>query len=149
MRGLSYAMTMRPIDANWRCQLSGDCCRLPQAVVMTPQEWALLKSSPAARTRQLVYAEKDGWIALRAKPCPFFTEAQGCSVYEIRPTNCRRFACMRPDPKTEPLELHGPMGCANLYERVRSSRMIRRLYQQIQRKAQRWGLKHGWAPARS
>ncbi len=57
---------------------------------------------------------------------------------------------MRPDPKTEPFEPEdfdpgkGMYGSKNLSDRLVGSRVVRRLYSRIQRKAQRWALAHGW-----
>jgi Fe-S-cluster containining protein len=81
----------------------------------------------------------DGFVALKAKPCPLYV-FKTCLVYEHRPYNCRRFACMRPDPKTEPFEADG----GNLMARVKTSRVARRMAQTFQRRAQRWAVKHGW-----
>lgn len=89
-------------------------------------------------------------VALKAKPCPFFIFGD-CQVYDVRPYNCRRFACLRPDPKSEPLELvpsrpgRYPTGCVNADDRFMLSRASRRLLIQIQRKASRWALSHGWS----
>lgn len=82
-------------------------------------------------------------VALKAKPCPFFLFKE-CTVYESRPYNCRRFACMRPDPKTEPFQLNEADECVNFWERMAVSREVRRLAVLIQRKAQRWARAHGW-----
>lgn len=79
------------------------------------------------------------FVALKAKPCPLFV-FQTCLVYEHRPFNCRRFGCMRPDVKAEPFEASG----ANMMDRVKTSRVARRLAETMQRKAQRWAVKHGW-----
>lgn len=85
-------------------------------------------------------------VALKAHPCPFYL-FKTCTVYEVRPYNCRRFGCMRPDPKTEPFEESpkGILGCANLGDRIRMSRVARRMGELMQRKAQRWARRHGWA----
>jgi Fe-S-cluster containining protein len=138
---------LRPIAADWHCGREGSCCRLPPAVVMTPAERDLL----LARRPDLADrfgAAADGFVALRARPCPLLaTDAEGravCTVYDVRPYNCRRFMCYRPDPTTEPYE-EGPDGeCRNLVERVMQSRDVRRAYALHQRKSQRWALRHGW-----
>jgi hypothetical protein len=86
--------------------------------------------------------------------CPLFSSDHSgtphCTVHAARPYNCRRFGCLRPDPGAEPFEpeewdpSRGKLGCVNLSERIAKSRVARRLYALIQRKAQRWALKHGW-----
>ena len=138
---------LRPIAADWTCQRDGACCRQPAAVVMTPAERDLLLARrPDLATR---FTDRpDGGVALQARPCPLLaTDAHGravCTVYDVRPYNCRRFGCYRPDPATEPYE-EGPDGeCLNLVERVLQSRAVRRDYAQHQRRAQRWADRHGW-----
>lgn len=84
----------------------------------------------------------DTFVALKAHPCPFFI-FKGCVVYEHRPYNCRRFACMRPDPKAEPVKTDGQLSAA-VMDRVKTSRVARRMAQLIQRRAQPWSLRHGW-----
>lgn len=128
---------------------------------MTTQEKVLLmdyaeKKFPikVLNTVDWVAGPQEGMEALVARPCPFFDRvAKTCQVYEVRPYNCRRFACMRPDPPSEPLRLMPPnpvflfgnIGCENLRQRLVWSRDARRLYEKIQRKAQQWGRKHGWS----
>lgn len=84
----------------------------------------------------------DGFVALKAQPCPLYA-FKGCLVYSVRPYNCRRFGCMRPDVKAEPFEADG----ANMMDRVKTSRVARRLAEQLQHKAQRWARKMGWVDA--
>ena len=99
---------------------------------------------------------RPGFWALRAGPCPFLEYPAGlptCIVHEARPYNCRRFGCLRPDVKAEPLQMaplapvlkYGNIGCVNLRERLLQSRVARRIYGLLQRKGQRWALKHGWS----
>ena len=87
-----------------------------------------------------------GLIALKAGPCPLLN-GNLCSVHPVKPYNCRRWGCFRPDTKTEPLETdHGFLGSPSTRERFYASRGVRRQLQQMQRKAQRWALAHGWNP---
>lgn len=135
----------RPVDKDWSCQGSGDCCTIPKALVMTTSEAeALVHAAPREITMQFDRTEEKGFVSLRVGPCPLFAFGK-CLVYEMRPYNCRRFACMRPDPKTEVFEPTGELGCMNLEVRVKTSRVAYRLAQKIQRKAQRWAMTHGWA----
>lgn len=107
---------------------------------MTKQEAAVLvHHAPKEITMQFRDAG-DGFVALKAQPCPLFA-FKTCLVYDHRPYNCRRFACMRPDVKAEPFEKDG----GNLMARVKTSRVARRLAERIQRKSQRWGRAHGWS----
>lgn len=92
------------------------------------------------------------FVNLTAAPCPFLEGQNRCTVHDIRPYNCRRFGCLRPDPRSEPLVMaplspilhYGTVGCSNLRERLMQSRVARRIYALLQRKGMRWALKHGW-----
>lgn len=128
-----------PVDPHWKCQREGDCCTKPLEVVMTRQEAAALTHA-APREIALKFRPIDElFVALKAAPCPLYVFGS-CLVYEARPYNCRRFVCLRPDPKAEPFELDG----GNLMKRVKVSRPARRLAQRIQNKAQGWAIKMGW-----
>lgn len=83
-----------------------------------------------------------GFVQLRAAPCPLLAEDGKCSVYEVRPFNCRRFMCGRVGD--EAWESNADGSCRNLTVRLAQSRPFRRFYQTVQRKAGRWALKHGW-----
>jgi len=138
---------LRAIAAEWRCQRDGACCRLFAAVTMTPAERDLL----VARRPDLgarFTARADGFVDLAARPCPLLaTDAKGlavCTVYDVRPYNCRRFGCYRPHPATEPFEQGLAGECLNLIDRIRHSRAVRRAYAHTQRRAQRWADRHGW-----
>lgn len=122
---------------------------------MTPAERdRLLTRHPALAGR---FAEQSpGFVALLplagTTQCPLLEMTDGlatCTVHDIRPLNCRRFWCGRPDPAIERFEediSHAAvMGCKNLTDRVLQSRPFRREMAQRQRAAMRtWGLKHGW-----
>lgn len=134
-------LNARPVVEGWKCQRSGDCCTIPAEVVMTQAErTVLMKWIPDGIVTHWRPTEDPNFVALKAAPCPLFI-FNGCMVYEHRPYNCRRFGCMRPDVKAEVFEASG----ANMMDRVKTSRIARRLAEQLQRKAQKWALKHGWA----
>jgi hypothetical protein len=139
----------RPIDPHWQCQREGDCCVEPHDVVMTTMEAAQLLQRTAG-TRTLHFRKTaDHFVALQAHPCPLYDlDARACTVYDIRPYNCRRFACLRPTPSAEPWQQDPTTGeCLNVLDRVRRSRIARRLLARIQRKAQAWAREHGWGAA--
>lgn len=111
---------------------------------MTKEEAAVLvHHAPPTIQMQFRPTEDPRFVALKAAPCPLFV-FHTCLVYEHRPYNCRRFACMRPDPKAEPWAFTPEGDCANLWDRLRVSRVARRLGTLIQRKAQKWARRHGW-----
>lgn len=135
----------RPVDPKWKCQRSGECCTVPAEVVMTRQEkYAVLRAAPDGIRSEWRDVD-DNFVAVKAHPCPFFIFKE-CVVYESRPYNCRRFGCMRPDPKAEPLTTDAEV-TASMMERVQTSRVARRMAERMQRHAQRWAVKMGWMDA--
>lgn len=110
---------------------------------MTVEEKATLSlHAPPEIPLTFLPTENPRFVVLKAAPCPLFVFG-GCLVYAHRPYVCRRFACMRPDPKSEPLEMSIDIS-VNAEDRLIQNRVARRQLVQIQRKAQRWGRSHGW-----
>lgn len=151
-------MVNLPVDPEWQCQQSGECCTQPHAVTMTTQERELIEEY-AAHNLPIWRLNKLNWVSagpgftnLLAGPCPLYDgDKRTCTVYSVRPFNCRRFACMRPNVQLEKLNLTASnpilkmnVGCSNLRDRLLQSRSARRLYAKIERKAQRWARAHGW-----
>lgn len=106
----------------WHCTRCGECCTTPPYVVVSDAERAILDT----RRRGLTWLPdpKPGFWRLQALPCPFYD--QGCTVYDVRPYNCRRYASLK-----------GYTGSPRAAHRVRV------LYQ---RRGQRWADRHGWQP---
>jgi Fe-S-cluster containining protein len=115
----------------WTCQRDGMCCTQPDEVVMTHAERAAIEDgvSPTVSLRWLPH-DDPRFVRLQAAPCPLY-DGSGCTVYDVRPFNCRRFACLRTD-LTQPYDA-GPQ-----------TRADRRQLVVIQRHAQRWARSHGW-----
>lgn len=108
------------------------------AVAMTTAEWAVLSAHPAAEGRTLITdTSREGWVALRAQPCPFYSDAGGCAVYDVRPYNCRRFQCGRWEPSRQPFAID-PMPV------IRADNDLRWSYSKNQRQHAAWALAHGW-----
>jgi len=128
----------------WQCDQRGDCCREPDEVLMTHAErTAILDTQP-----QAVLTWRDDpvdvrFVRLRARPCPLIDTDGRCTVYAVRPYNCRRFVCLRnPD---EPWISGANGSCVNLDRRLASSYQAVAFYRTNQRVAQReWGDAHGW-----
>lgn len=139
MQTLPMLPAPRPVDPDWKCQRSGDCCTKPSEVVMTKEEAAAIVHAAPKEIAMQFRPVDAKFVALKAAPCPLFV-FQTCLVYEVRPFNCRRFSCMRPDIVAEPFEADG----GNMMARVKTSRVARRMAEKFQRKAQRWAIKHGW-----
>jgi Fe-S-cluster containining protein len=142
LRGI---IPLLPVSLPWECHKSGDCCRIPEAVTMTVEEAALIVAQrPDIQGRLSAHPENAKFVKLAAQPCPLLTDEGLCSVYDIRPYNCRRFQCYRPDPAKEPFRETPELGCVNLAFRLLKSRPVRRDYTLKQRKHARWARKHGW-----
>lgn len=121
----------------WTCQREGSCCTEPDEVVMTQAERAEIErvASPNVALSWRAHAESR-FVRLIAQPCPLYDAAIGCTVYDVRPYSCRRFACVREDYR-EPYDWR---------ERTLNREQKRRLIV-IQRHAQRWARAHGWVDA--
>lgn len=133
----------RPVEAHWKCHQSGECCTQPYEVVMTREERTKLLPHIPQGVKSEWREVDDRFVGLKARPCPFYI-FHTCQVYEVRPYNCRRFGCLRPNPKQEPFDLAPDGTCRNLLDRVKTSRIARRLAVTLQRRAQRWARQHGW-----
>jgi hypothetical protein len=101
---------------------------------MTPAERAEIERavSPGVALRFAPHAD-DRFVRLLAAPCPLY-DGTGCTVYAVRPMNCRRYGCLRAS-SAEPW-VDGPP--------VPASRDDRRTLVVLQRRAQPWGRSHGW-----
>ena len=76
-----------------------------------------------------------GFVSLVAGPCPYYDPATGCTVYAVRPFNCRRFACLRGAQEGSAFDA--------VWMRA-MTRDERRQLTVIQRHASRWARTHGW-----
>lgn len=130
----------------WRCHRSSDCCRNVGTVTMTPAERAELER---ASDRPMTFRDRaDGFVDLVGAPaCPLLGDDGGCTVYAVRPYNCRRWGCFRPTTD-EPFAL-AVMPTADLGTvpvRLFTSRPVARQWRRMQDAAQPWALAHGWVP---
>lgn len=158
----------RPIRLPWKCHQTGDCCRTNLPLTVTAEERTLLEQNGNLGRRYPEFAlhpdEQRQREALQAAGemimppvkfytldrtggggCPFLVE-NSCVVYSVRPYNCRRFMCGRPDPTQESFEEGGPMGCYNTSDRLNTSLRWMEFYKGNERRAQNeWAKEHGWA----
>lgn len=118
----------------WHCSQRGDCCRTLGRITMSPEEAQLLRARAGERVLLFEHRE-DGFVTLLGSPaCPFYDH--GCTVYDVRPYNCRRFMCFR--ERDEPFN---PVAIENAIILIRD---LRRQYDRNQRAAQPWADAHGW-----
>lgn len=117
----------------WQCQHDGACCTVPGEVVMTPAERAEIECAAPSVALSWLPHEDARFVRLVAQPCPLYdATARRCTVYDVRPYNCRRFACQRTDYTTQ------------AYDQGPQTRQDRRQLVMVQRKAQKWARSHEW-----
>lgn len=122
----------------WSCQREGSCCTLPDEVVLTHAERAEIERAAPSGVALSFRPHADArFVRLVAGPCPLYN-GSGCSVYAVRPMNCRRYGCFR-DDLTEPAEL------VPVPVKALATRENRRRFLMMERKAQKWGRAHGWS----
>lgn len=143
-----HILPLREIRLPWTCSQTGDCCRAVGTVLMTSEERVEIETFIGPERATTLFwspAERTPFVRLRAHPCPLLGTDNRCSVYKVRPYNCRRWGCFRADVKKEALEVdHSFLGCANARDRFYQDRGVRRQMHHMQREAQRWARKHGW-----
>ena len=125
----------------WTCCQTGACCLVGE-VTMTPAERrAIEQAVPPSTVAALVWSSHPDTRFTRLLTtgrCPLLSEANRCTVYAVRPYNCRRYGCFRTD-YTEPPDL---VSAVPLH--VRTSARLTAEYAAMQRKAQRWARAHDW-----
>lgn len=76
------------------CLTCASCCKNYSPRFKTPD---IKRISKYLRMKESVFIEtylridEDGDYVLQSKPCPFLGEDNLCSIYEERPSDCRRF----------------------------------------------------------
>ena len=76
------------------CLTCGNCCKGYSPRFKTPD---IKRISKALGLRESVFIDKyltidqEGDYVLISKPCPFLGENNFCSIYEDRPSDCKRF----------------------------------------------------------
>lgn len=96
------------------------------------------RATPPGVVLSFVPHDDAHFVRLTAKPCPLLGADNLCTVYAVRPYNCRRWGCFRDDVTCEPLD-NQPVPAVLLVDRAK-----RRQYAVMQRHAQRWARAHGW-----
>ena len=82
----------------FECTRCGDCCTRPGPVYLPRKELHRIAEfiglSPRAFRARYHVHPVDGVPSIDPgddKPCPFYDSDTGCTVFEIRPTQCRTF----------------------------------------------------------
>lgn len=101
---------------------------------MTPQEREAIEK---VTDRVLHFRDAaDGFVELLAGPCPLLNDDGLCSVYWVRPMNCRRYLCGRDGDE--------PWVGGAVPARVLTDLTFLKRYADNEKDAQAWGRKMGW-----
>ena len=120
-------------QAKIACFQCGECCRTLKEVIITQEEYAILKQYGTPKIK------KAGGGKLKMKlPCVFLKK-NVCSIYEVRPCQCRMWHCGRIKLEDKKLEWVGD---------IQALMAINSEYKEFKIKmedeAVKWGNAHGW-----
>lgn len=76
------------------CLDCGNCCRNYSPRFKTPDIKRIahhLKIKESAFIEKYLRLDEDGDYVTQTAPCPFLSEGNKCTIYESRPSDCRRF----------------------------------------------------------
>jgi len=76
------------------CLKCANCCKNYSPRFKTPDIKRIakhLKMKEGDLINTYLYIDSEGDYVLRSKPCPFLGTDNFCSIYEVRPSDCRRF----------------------------------------------------------
>ncbi len=76
------------------CLDCGNCCKQYSPRFKTPdirRIAKLLKMKEGAFIEQYLRLDEEGDYVVKSSPCPFLGSDNYCSIYEERPSDCRRF----------------------------------------------------------
>ena len=118
---------------------------------MTTAERAELEAA-SGRPMTFAPADRDGFVVLLpltgTAQCPLLGDTGDCTVYAVRPYNCRRWGCFRPttdEPFLVSVRPHPDTGQL-MPVRLWTEKPVARQLARMQRHAQPWALAHGWVP---
>lgn len=102
------------------CLSCANCCRNYSPRFKTPD---IKRISKHLKMRESVFIEtylridEDGDYVVKSAPCPFLGSENRCSVYEVRPSDCRRFPYTDEDVllKRQELTLKNASFCPIVY----------------------------------
>jgi len=102
------------------CLQCANCCKSYSPRFKTPDIKRIakyLKMKEGDLINTYLYIDSEGDYVLRSKPCPFLGADNYCSIYEVRPSDCRRFPYTDEDVllKRQPLTLKNSSFCPIVY----------------------------------
>ena len=82
------------VSAKVDCRSCGNCCRVMRPVLKTKDIKRLADhlsmSANEFEKEYLVHDDEGEGLTFRSEPCPFLSD-NSCSVYSVRPENCRSY----------------------------------------------------------
>lgn len=77
-----------------------------------------LKMKEGAFTQQYLRLDEENDYVVKNSPCPFLNHDNTCSIYDIRPSDCRRYPYTDEDVllKRIPLTLKNALSCPAVYD---------------------------------
>ena len=102
------------------CLQCANCCKYYSPRFKTPDIKRIarfLKIKEAELINTYLFVDNEGDYVLKTKPCPFLGNNNFCSIYEARPSDCRRFPYTNEDVllKRQPLTLTNSSFCPIVY----------------------------------
>jgi uncharacterized protein len=76
------------------CLACANCCKNYSPRFKLPDIKRIakhLKMRESVFVETYLYRDSDGDFVVKSKPCPFLDNQNYCSIYDVRPTDCRRF----------------------------------------------------------
>jgi Fe-S-cluster containining protein len=96
-RSLPEFIKALQIQASFKCQRCGRCCRLSDPIAITTKDAERIAQYLCIATDEFLSKfaihtkESDSGLSLLSQPCVFYREGRGCAVYSARPMICRMY----------------------------------------------------------
>jgi uncharacterized protein len=87
----------KQVLSHFKCQQSGNCCKCPGTVYVTPEElegMSKILDEPVLNFREKYIQKRNGWDTVANpdfRPDCFLDEDNRCKVYGSRPKHCRTY----------------------------------------------------------
>ena len=128
----------------WKCFECGACC---QSLVLSPKEWKNIKRVVGKKKRHEFEARvRKGFAGTDRLYWPdwcLFMDGGKCSIYNVRPSNCRNFMCGRKSI-IEVVRIKNNR-CLNHDERMKRDPEYAQFYEaNRERVYNEWSINNGW-----